>query len=105
MTVLHRPFFFITPGLRLRALAVAMALLTAVGPGMAPPLAAETPEAEVQGLDSANTAGSNALRLVFQGRLEESGEPAQRAYDFVFRLFSESEGGLQVGPALSVDDL
>jgi hypothetical protein len=44
-------------------------------------------------------------RFVYQGRLEESGEPARRSYDLVFRLYDHREGGVQVGPSLSTKDL
>lgn len=44
-------------------------------------------------------------RFVYQGRLEESGEPARRSYDLVFRLYDRQEGGTRVGPVLTTKNL
>lgn len=105
MLPLHRPFFPRRPRRQLRALVVSAALLTAAGVMTGLPLDAEPPETRAREVDSSNVAGSDTVRLVFQGKLEVAGEPAQRVYDFVFRLFTEGEGGLQVGPPLSAEDL
>jgi len=105
MTTLHRLFFPTRLRHRLRSFVVVAALLVAAGLITGPPLGAETPEAGVQGVDASSVSGPEAVRIVYQGKLEESGGPARRAYDFVFRLFAEGDGGLQVGPSLSVDKL
>jgi hypothetical protein len=41
----------------------------------------------------------------FQGRLQDTGNPANGAYDLRFRLYDEPTGGAQVGPAVSRDDV
>ncbi|HEY0556578.1 MAG TPA: hypothetical protein VGG20_20150, partial [Thermoanaerobaculia bacterium] len=102
--ITHHPSFSPTrPRRRLRALVAALALLAAIGWMAGPPLDAETPETHVQAADSAP--GSEPVQFIFQGKLEELGQPAQRACDFVFRLFAQGDGGLPVGPSLSVNDL
>lgn len=40
----------------------------------------------------------------YQGRLEDAAAPANGAYDFIFRLYDASSGGLQVGSTLTLND-
>ncbi len=49
--------------------------------------------------DAAGTA------FTYQGRLMESGSPADGTYDFHFALYDAESGGSQIGPALSVEDV
>src|SRR6185503_15546321 len=42
------------------------------------------------------------LAFNFQGRLYESGTPANNLYDFQFRLFDAQTNGVQAGPLLSL---
>jgi hypothetical protein len=43
--------------------------------------------------------------FTYQGRLEESGSPANGTYDFRFMLFDAPLGGNQVGPIVTRDDV
>jgi hypothetical protein len=43
--------------------------------------------------------------FTYQGLLKVSGNPANGAYDFEFRLYGVASGGVQVGPTVSVNDL
>jgi hypothetical protein len=54
--------------------------------------------AEVRAQDPVGTA------FVYQGRLNDGGEPGEGPYDFLFRLFDASAGGNQVGSDVWVDD-
>jgi len=42
--------------------------------------------------------------FTYQGRLEDSGSPANGSYDFEFKLFDDLSAGSQVGSTLEVDD-
>ena len=55
------------------------------------------------GLGSAQSPVSGAI--TYQGRLTDSGDPADGAYDFVFRLYDAASGGTLVGGPLSHEDV
>jgi hypothetical protein len=55
------------------------------------------------GLGSAQSPVSGAI--TYQGRLTDSGDPADGAYDFVFRLYDAASGGTLVGGPLSLEDV
>jgi len=57
---------------------------------MAAPARAQTPVAQT---------------FTYQGRLMEAGSPADGAYDFRFQLYDAPDGGSQVGPTTSADDV
>ncbi len=42
--------------------------------------------------------------FTYQGRLTDGGEPADDAYDFQFRLYTDSVSGAQVGPVVTMED-
>jgi len=48
---------------------------------------------------SAQTVGT---AFTYQGELRQAGEPAGTPHDFEFRLFNVSEGGIQIGPTVSL---
>ena len=46
-----------------------------------------------------------ATTFTYQGRLDVSGVPASGLHDFRFRLFDASDGGVQLGPTICVNDV
>ena len=52
-----------------------------------------------------NQAAAQTTAFTYQGKLDDTGSPANGAYDFEFRLFDAVSGGAQVGSTATINDL
>ena len=76
-------------------------------PAVRPSAASSLSLAAGQALAAPFPSGAALIGTLFtyQGRLNDNGAPAEGSYDFRFLLFNALDGGIQVGPTLTQDNL